>query len=256
MQYYQDIGDFMSLNKKSVSVAKEEIDLLLFLKNSVKHYKAIIAFILIFTLLGGFYASTLPPEYVTTSTMMVEYVGSSDESQSGKYAFSENIANTFALLITDNVVLNKVSKATGNKYSVSQIKSGLTVENERLLIHLKFKDTNKHNARIILNEVMKTAIKVADSKDKSGDPKYKILFDNLKILSEASSPKTISSSSKYIVFGFALGFVLSILYCVICILRDKKFNSAKQIEEILGIPVLTTVPFYNINGRNVNKNEK
>jgi len=231
-------------SKKTSSVGAEKAVTVDVYEQIKKNYKGMIAIFLIFAVIGYSISFFKLPVYRSKATMTVMYEGKSGESATGNYTYSSYITDTFVRLMKETTVLQKVASRTG--YSVSQLKSGLSVTGSDLLIDVSFEDTNPTNAKRILNIIMNTAISVFDSVDTSGEPMYKLLEGNLKIFTEASTPVKLSRVGLEFYIMVVLGFGFAVIYAILCGLLVKKYQSAEEIENMLDIPVLTVVPFYHI----------
>jgi len=235
------------MSQENFYIEEDEIDVSKIFKEFKAHIKAIAIIMVVTLLLGYIFTITRTKKYKSSATMAVMYTGATNESTYTNYSFSVNAVDTFVLFLSENIVLDKVEKKTG--YKASKIKNNLTVENDNLIITLTYKDTNQKNAKIILDTVMNTAIEVANTKDKDGNPKYKMLMNNLQIFSSASKAKPISNLKRNMIIFFAGGLFLSCLYVLICWLLDRRYKDAEQIEEDLDIPVFTSVPYYRFDER-------
>lgn len=229
------------------NIENEEIEIGKMLKQIKIHVKAIIVITIISMMLGYGYTITRTKMYVSKATMAVMYAGSENESQSGKYVFSANIVDTYVLFLSENVVLDKVSKKTG--YSTGTIKNHLRVKSDNLIITLSYTDSNPKNAKIILDTIMDTAIKTANTKNKDGKPTYMLLSDGLKIFSKASKASPVSVLKKNMLVSFVVGIAISFGYILLSWLFDRKYKDVEEIEEDLDLPVFTAVPYYTFEER-------
>ena len=219
-----------------------------------KHLLGIIAIVVACLILGSAYSYFETPTYRSSATMAVMYDGTANESTAGKYTFSANIASTFVLFLSENVVLDEVSHITG--YPVSTLKSHLRVQNTDLIIKLSYEDESPEKAQAILAYIMDNAILIADSVDENGAPRYKMLNNNLKSFSTASVASKVSHRQQHLMIAGVLGILLAGLYVLIGMLRDKTFKSAADIESLLNMPVLSQIPYYVFDGGDTRNGEK
>lgn len=235
------------MQQDNVFVEKNEIDLFKIFKTFKLHIKAVVLIMVISIVLGYAYTVAETKKYESTATMAVLYAGSENETNSGKYNFSYNVAETFVLFISERVVLDKVASKTG--CDVETLKHNLTVKNSNLIIRVSYVDTNPQKARSILNEIINTAVRVANTKNIHGESEYNILANSLKVFSSASKANRISNSKKAILLALLIGILLSFIYLIICQAFDKHYRDVESIEEDLDLPVFATVPYYTFEER-------
>ena len=193
-------------------------------------------------MVGGFVFTKLKkPVYNSTGTMLVSYEGSGT-SISSDYTFSSYIANTFVVFITQDVVLDAVSQKTG--VSVGVLKKNTTVKNSSLILSITYSCDNAVDAQNICQTIIDTAQEVADTMDDENKPVYHLLYDNLKVLSEAKEGTRKSETLKMVAISFAIGVVLASLYVFLNEVFNNKFKSSEEVERALGVPVLAGIPAY------------
>lgn len=232
----------------------DEVDLFDLFKVGLKKIRIVIL-IMVVSIVGGLiYSYFQEPEYKSTAVVAVMYDGTANESSTVKYAFSDNITNTFCRFMAENIVLDKVAKSS--KYSVAQLKQNLEIQSSYLIINISYKDKNENTSKKILNDIVKTSMSIANSKDSSGEPKYKLLYDNLKVFSYASKPIKVSQDIKNLSVFVIIGLVISIIYIFIAYFSQKKFASITEVQELLEVPVLTSVPYYDFDGGNKRSGKK
>lgn len=227
-------------------MGNDEIDLSKLLKYFKAHIRAMIVIVIISLLLGYGYTATRTTVYKSNATVAVMYTGNGIESTSAKYAYSASIVDTYVLFLSENIVLDKVAEKTG--YSVSEIKRNLDVKSDNLILSLSFKDTNKKNAKIVLDTVIDTAIDIANSQE-DGKPMYYLLTDGLKVFSSASEAKPIPILRRNMLIFFAIGILAAFGYVVLSWAFDRRYRDVEEIEEDLDLPVFTAVPYYTFEER-------
>lgn len=207
----------------------------------VKHIIAIICIIAL-CLVGGYVFTRLKkPIYTSTGTMLVSYEGN-NSSISSDYTFSNYISSTFVVFITQDVVLDVVSEETG--ISVVTLKKNTTVKNSSLILSVTYTSDSADEAKLIAQTIIDTAQEVADTLDENDKPVYHLLYDNLKVLSEAKDGSRKSETLKILAISLAIGVALAFLYVFLREVFDNKFKSSEEVERVLGIPLLAGIPAY------------
>lgn len=223
-----------------------------------RHIIVIVALIVAFTAAGfvfSRYQSKHSPEYSANASMMVTVQNDQGSTQISQYQLSYYLTDTFEVFMKEDVVLSKAVEklnATGKyeegEITLRKIKSNFTAKlnGSSLVMNVSYKDNDKQKVVDVLNTIMETAESVANEDDASGNAKYKLLKNNLSVLTPASIDRvTLNSKTlKYIAVFFAVGVVLAALYVVIRELSNNKFKDTEEIERLLGFPVLAGVVKY------------
>lgn len=184
------------------------------------------------------------PVYRASGTMIVAYEGLNNEASSTQYNFAKLISDTYVVFI-EEIVLEDVANET--ELSKSYLQKHLTVTNDSLLLKISYEAENPEFSQVVVRSIMEKALEIADSVDVNGNPKYKMLNDNLKIISEAQPGIKVSSVMKNLMIGVLVGVVLAAGVVFILELVDRSFRSRDEIERMLGLPVLATIPYYEFN---------
>ncbi len=244
----------MSLENREMGVQEVQVeeegitlkDIFLIIK---KHFIAICLFIVVVTAGGFGYAvvkDKVSPTYKASSTMLVQLDDSSNTAITSQYSFANYIAETFVSFIGDDVVLDPVAKEYN--YTVKTVKKNLTITQTSgtLILSLSYVDKDPDVAAKVLNSIMVSTETVSQSKDADGNPKYKLLDNNIKTLSAADASKATKTSSKLkitLIFA-AVGVVLAAIYTILREVLDTTFRSSEDVEKELGAPVIAAIPDY------------
>lgn len=207
----------------------------------LKHLVVIICIVAACMVGGYIFTKVKKPIYTSTGTMLVSYEGSGT-SISTDYTFSNYISNTFVVFITQDVVLDAVSQKTG--VAVGVLKKNTTVKNSSLIISVTYSCDNAEEAQNICQTIIDTAQEIADTMDNENKPVYHLLYDNLKVLSEAKEGERKSETFKIVVISFAIGVALAFIYVFLSEVFNNKFKSSEEVERALGVPVLAGIPAY------------
>ena len=219
----------------------------------LKHLIAIICIVVVCTIGGYIFSKLKKPIYTSTGTMLVSYEGTGT-SISTDYTFSNYISNTFVVFITQDVVLDAVSQKTG--ISTGILKSNTTVKNTSLILSVTYSCDNAEDAQHITQTIIDTAQEVADTLDDENKPVYHLLYDNLKVLSEAKTGARKSETFKIVLVSFAIGVALAFIYVFLSEVFNNKFKSSEEVERALGVPVLAGIPAYSFDDEKEDKGGK
>ena len=219
----------------------------------LKHLIVIICIVAACVVGGYIFTKVKKPIYTSTGTMLVSYEGTGT-SISTDYTFSNYISNTFVVFITQDIVLDAVSQKTG--ISTGTLKSNTTVKNTSLILSVTYSCDNAEDAQHIAQTIIDTAQEIADTLDEENKPVYHLLYDNLKVLSEAKKGARKSETLKTVAIAFAIGVVLAFLYVFLSEVFNNKFKSSEEVERALGVPVLAGIPSYSFDDEKEDKGGK
>jgi capsular polysaccharide biosynthesis protein len=221
-----------SKNKKAKDINLKE--LLLIIK---KRLWIIVVISIITTILGTYYnnyrQSNNTPIYQSSSRIII---GATPENR-----------NTLQVIMKDPIVLGKVVEKLNLEQSPESLAEHITVNSidDSQVVSISVLDSDPERAASIANttaEVFKEEIpKIMDFKD-------------VRYLSDAkvnTSPINQSNNNKLIIIAFILGLVIGVGLVFLLDSLDETIRDDREVEELLGIPVLGKVP--KMNRKNVNK---
>ena len=221
-----------------------------------KHLIAICVFIAL-GIAGGFTFNALEaPEYVAPCSLMA-MPETTSESTSSAYNGMSMIANTFVSFISEDVVLNEAVedlKVTYPDVTKKEIRNSLSVTNKNLIINVKYYASEGKKAQDYVKAVVDNAVEIANRVDTLGQPVYKLLYGNLQILSDNEAATRNSHTMKNVLIGGAIGLAVAILYTCIFELFDNSFKNSEDVEATLRLPILGSIPFYDIENDKSSKN--
>lgn len=198
---------------------------------------------------GVLYYKLQPVKYVSTGTMLIDYdnlLGGGSNIYT-EYANAEQIAETFTLLVSHDVVLDKVVEEFAEENLTAQrIRNNLSVSYESLLITVEYTDYDSVRAQKVVNSVMENAKIVSDSTGEGGEPLFKTLYESLSVMMEGKEGRVAPKSVAGLLLFALGGFVVAAIYVAVRMVTDKKFKSESEVERVLNIPVLAGVPYYEL----------
>jgi len=239
-------------NEQSNSISL--LDILFILK---KHLAAICIFIVAGIAAGVGFNYIQAPVYSSSATMlaMPEYTKTSAYSTSD-YNFLSYVSDTIVALIKEDVVLketvNYLKDEKNIELSKTELKKGITVTADSLIIKVTYKNEIKEDTPIVVNALTHCVQEIANQKDGSGVYKYKLLGGNLVVLSDANEEAgglRISKTVKNLAIFTAIGVVIAAAYTFVYELLDTRFKSSEELERIIGIPVISAIPEYNLESK-------
>ncbi|EKN69408.1 lipopolysaccharide biosynthesis protein [Neobacillus bataviensis LMG 21833] len=145
--------------------------------------------------------------------------------------------NTLQVIIKDSIVLDKVVKELGLSQSVESLAGRITVASvdNSQVVSISVTDTDPNRAADIANTTAKIY--------KQEIPTI-MDFNDVRLLSDAKvNPLPINQSqNKLILIGFIAGLVIGIGLVFLLDSLDDSLRSEREVEEMLGLPVLGRVP--------------
>ncbi|MDR3644141.1 MAG: GNVR domain-containing protein [Clostridia bacterium] len=178
--------------------------------------------------------------YQTSSVMIICDTSNNSTNSSLSYSnftLNVNLVNSYRVLCKTNRILDKVLQKTGLKLTTAQLASKITVasESETDLIRVTAADNDPQTAALIANTVAQVF--------ESEIPDI-MKMDNVQIIDSAPMPTAPSSPNR--VFIVLMSVIICLVACAAFIaLRealDFTITSEGQLEEILGCPVLASMP--------------
>ncbi|MFA6755267.1 MAG: Wzz/FepE/Etk N-terminal domain-containing protein [Bacilli bacterium] len=229
-----------------------------------KHLLAILLFIIVGGVGGEIYNLVEPNTYSSDATLIVSPESSTstgDSSTVSDYQYSSYISKTYVAFIKQDVVLDEVlsliDKDSNYEIDEKELSKnlGVSLVDATLVVSVSYTSTDKNETKFVANLVAKKAVEIANRKNEDDSPKYKLLYDNIAILSDAKVGVEVSHTLRNIGIGLAIGVVLAIIYTCIREATNTKFKSSDEVEKALGISVLGVIPFYDIDTKNKKENK-
>lgn len=211
---------------------------------------------LIFVVIGIIYTiGFVTPMYTSSTTLVLAASDKTTEANkptstitTTDVTLNSKLVETYRVILQTNDVLREVISNLGINISEEEIKNNITVssvENTEV-IQISVNNENATNAAKITNEIAKVFSK------KVGEI-YNI--NNVYVLDEAevsTNPSNINHTKDIIIFAF-IGLVISVMYVLIANMLDTTIKTQEDIEKSIKIPVLATIPIYNIDMENLKK---
>lgn len=224
------MGEKFSYNKKLTWFS--------FLNILIKRWYIPVAIILISLIVSTCYSLlNIFPSYSCTARL---YIINKEENSlsSGDLAVSTSLARDFEIIINDDAIIGEVAQALNYKYSASQIKSFISVDNpsNTRIIELTAITPNAEAAKQITSSIC----------DIAQDKLIDIMgVDRISVVSKGNVGVEPARTKQIniILNSLFLGLIISVLVLMLITMGNNKITSAKEIENILELNVLGTIPY-------------
>lgn len=208
------------------------------LNTVVRYWHILVPIVLICFVISIFYSSFIvTPLYKSTAKLYIMNKASENVTSSD-LSISTYLTRDFAAILGDDVVLSEVSADLNGKYSVSSLKRYLRIqatENTRI-IEINVLSPNAKDSKKIADSICN----IAEDKlvDIMGLDRVRVIR-NGSVAKSPSSPNVTEEALK----GFVVGLALAVAVAFILLITDNKITSEEDVEKILGLNVLTSIPF-------------
>lgn len=220
----------------------EEIDLKKLFQLFWNRKVQILLIIAIFIVIGIIYTiGFVTPKY-TSSTTLVLATATNDTNASNSITTSDvtlnsKLVSTYSELVKSKKVLREVISNLGINISEEKIRSGITVSSvkDTELIEIAVTNEDPNLAAQVANETAKVFTKNVSEI-------YNI--NNVHVVDEAEEstvPSNVNHTKDVIIFAF-IGIVVAVIYVLILNMLDTTIESAQDVEELLQLPVLASIP--------------
>ena len=225
----------------------EEIDLKELLLMFWKRKAEIILIIAIFIVIGFIYTSVFTKPMYTSSTTLV-LAGINDEANEGETSITttdltlnSKLVSTYSQLVKSNKVVRQVISNLGIDIPEEELRNNISVSSvsDTELIKITVTTDNPQYSADIANETAKVFTdEVAEI--------YNI--NNVHVVDTAEESQTPSNINhkKDVVMFVAIGVVVAIAYVIIVNMLDTTVKTEEEIESLVKLPVLASIPMYDV----------
>ena len=227
----------------------EELDLKELLNIFWKNKIQIILIIAIFIAIGVIYTmSFVTPKY-TASTTLVLATSESDSHRTDAtnsitttdVTLNSKLVSTYSELVKSKNVLRQVISNLGIDIGEEELRSNVSVSSvkDTELIEISVTNLNPTNATKVANEIASVFT------EKVGEI-YNI--NNVHVVDEAETPNSPSNVNhiKDVLIFAIVGTVIAVMYVLVSNMLDTTIKSVEEIEKIMRVPVLVSIPTYNM----------
>ena len=218
----------------TTSTNKEvEIDLLELFQVMLKHWKSLIAsMVLLGAIFGLFTKFTFTPEYEAASELYVLSKSTSITSLAD-IQVGTSLTNDYEYVITGRTVLSTVIKNLGLKDTYEELKARVTIENptDTRVIRIVVNDNDIEQSKQIADEIANvSSAYIADNMDQAQPKKIQSAY--------ASSKPVNNNILRNTLIGALLGLLLALGLATIQYLLDDSVSNADDLEKKTGMKVL------------------
>lgn len=220
-----------------------------------KNIIVILSIIVAVLIVGSVYTFKIQkPIYQSSAEVMVSASSSDIEGQN--YSLASYLTNTFVAYFKSDLVLDEVvNKLNEQNISVttSELKNNLDISivNDSLILELDYTSPSVNNSKIILNTIIDTAIEITNKENIS-----ELLKDKIMVFSYGKDGQRVSKTMMNLALSLVIGVVIAFLYVLIKNAFDDTFKSKKDIEVVLNIPVIASIPHYEVKETKENESKK
>ena len=208
----------------------------------IKYYFSQIVIVIIFIIFGllgcWYYTDNIQVAEYKSQTSLVLTSGT-DKITQNDITVNKNLVSTYREIIKSRRILSPVIENLQLDLTTEELskKIAVTSTNDTEIIVITVTDTDSAKARDIANEIAKVFQK---------DIANIIPIDNISLVDEAveaSEPYNVNVLKQYII-GVGAGFLIGSMIITIMFYFDDSIKRPEDIEEKVGLSVLSTVPKY------------
>lgn len=203
----------------------------------------IVLLVSIFIVIGFIYSYIfLVPEYQSVTSILLAKSNTNQEGIDGittnDLTVNQKLVSTYRELIKTESVLTQVINNLNINKSIAELKNSITVsaKDDTELIQIKATDKDPAVAQRIANEVAQVFITKIAKEYYNMDNVYVV-----DVAKKAETPYNVNHAKDLAIFG-AIGFVVACGYILVINMLDTTVKSKEDIENKLGLTVLTTIP--------------
>ena len=220
----------------------------------------IILMILIFMVIGIIYSvGFVTPMYSSSTTLVLAGTSSttdpnqvSESITATDLTINSKLVATYSVLVKSENILGQVISNLGINVDAEQLKKNVEVTSveDTELIEITESNENAEYAARIANEIANVF------KEKIAGDVYNInnvhIWDEAKI---ATSPSNVNHLKDIVIFAF-IGAVVAVMYVLIANMLDTTVKTQEEIEKSIKIPVLASIPMYDMEMEKLKKKGK
>ena len=216
----------------------------------------IILIILIFMVIGIIYTvGFVTPMYSSSTTLVLAGTASSTEEQSqntittADLSINSQLVSTYSELVKSNNILGQVISNLGINIDAEELRQNVEVTSveDTELIEITVSDQNPEYAARIANEIASVF------EERIAKEIYNI--NNVHIVDEAvveTEPSNVNHAKDIVIFAF-IGVVVAVMYVLIANMLDTTVKTQEDIEKSIKIPVLASIPLYDMDMEKLKK---
>jgi capsular polysaccharide biosynthesis protein len=204
-----------------------------------KRWKMICSITLLVTLIAAIVSFfIIAPKYEASTKVFIGKENTKDQNyNSSDIQMYQQLLKTYSEVITTNDLVEKAIDTANLNITSEEVLKNLTVtpSANTQILEIKYISKDKILSKNVLDSVTTQFIK--SSKDL-------IPNGNVKIIESVKIPESPASPNKKmnIAIAFLIGLMISVGLAFLLEFMDNTFKTKEQLEQILGIPVIGTIP--------------
>ena len=223
-------------NNEPIRDQEIEIDLVALFHELVKHWKALVASMVLLAAVFGYSKITFVPEYEASAEMYV-LTKSTSITSLADIQVGSSLTNDYEYVITGRTVLSQVIDNLDMDETYEQLSKRVSIENptDTRVLKIVVTDTDLEASKTVADEIAKVSSQyIADNMDQSQP----------KIIQTAYASKTPVNNNilKNTVIGAVLGLFLATGIVVLGYMLDDTISNADDMETRTGLKVLASLP--------------
>jgi len=205
----------------------------------MKRWKMIVSITLMATLAAAIVSFfIIAPKYEASTKVFIGKEDTKDQNYNNSdIQMYQQLLKTYAGVITTNDLVEKAIDTANLNVTSEEVLNNLTVtpSANTQILEIKYISTDRVLSRDLVDAVTTQFIKTSTELIPNG---------NVKIIESVKMPESPVSPNKKmnIAIAFLLGLMISVGLAFLLEFMDNTFKTKEQLEQILGIPVIGTIP--------------
>lgn len=213
----------------------------------------IIIIVAIFMVIGAIYTiGFVKPVYTSNTTLVLakmdDKTGANTSGEAGvttnDVTLNSKLVSTYSELVKSKKVLRAVISNLAIRLDEDDLRKNVSVSSvkDTELIEIKVTNSDPAVAAKVANEIAKVFIE---------NVKEIYNLNNVHIVDQAEpadAPSNIHHIRNVIIFAF-IGVVVAVVYVLVLNMLDTTVKSAEDVEKLLGLPVLASIPVYDFDAK-------
>lgn len=179
----------------------------------------------------------IKPQYVASTTLMVMKPAEAEQILYQDIQVSRQLADTYQVVVHSRLVLGKVIQILNLPYDAGELKEKVKVSSVQNteIITIDVTDSDPYLAGRMSNQIARTFIQEINEI---------MNIDNVSLIDEAAIPdKPVSPRVRLnIAVATVLGFMVAVGLALLQHYLDQTIKSTDEIQDLLGLTVLGTIP--------------
>jgi capsular polysaccharide biosynthesis protein len=205
----------------------------------MKRWKMILSITLLATLTAAIISFfVIAPKYEASTKVFIGKENTKDQNYNNSdIQMYQQLLKTYAGVITTNDLVEKAIQTANLNVTSEEVLTGLTVtpSANTQILEIKYISTDRVLSRDLVDAVTTQFIKTSTELIPNGNVK---IIESVKLPENAASP----NKKMNIAIAFLLGLMISVGLAFLLDFMDNTFKTKEQLEQILGVPVIGTIP--------------